>query len=122
MSTPRKPAAEKSNQPIHKRPNAHGDARKTLESALADAEAAGLIVPCRGVEAGAWTAEDAETLVAAALYCEDCPALDQCRGYAVAAGEDGGAWGGLLPAAITRERRRTEQTRQTERRRAARAA
>ncbi|WP_366139881.1 WhiB family transcriptional regulator [uncultured Kocuria sp.] len=89
--------------------NAHGRARQALEQALAAAELSGRPVPCRGAEAPAWTADDAETLEVAALYCTDCPALEECRSYAVAAGEDGGAWGAMTPAQIRRARRRAQE-------------
>lgn len=111
--TARKPPA--GNQPVWRQANPHGDVRKALEHALADAETAGLVVPCRGPESEAWTAEDAETLQAAALYCEDCPALTECQDYAVTAGEAGGAWGALLPAEISRERRRNQERTRTDR-------
>ncbi|KLU10020.1 hypothetical protein ABL57_09130 [Kocuria sp. SM24M-10] len=94
-----------------KRGNQHGAARQNLEAALAAAQAAGLIVPCRGPEAPAWTADDTGTLEVAALLCEDCPALQECRSYAVQAGEDGGAYGGLTPAGIKRARRRAQEQR-----------
>lgn len=94
-------------------------ARKPPEQALAAAELSGRPIPCRGVEAPAWTAADAETLEVAALLCEACPALEECRAYAIAAGEGGGAYGGLTPAGIKRARRRAQEQRT---RRADRAA
>ncbi|MEF3119739.1 WhiB family transcriptional regulator [Kocuria flava] len=108
--TARKPGAHNST-PIWQRGNTHGTARQDLEQALAAAGEAGLSVPCRGVEAPAWTTEDRETLELAALLCEDCPALTVCRAYAVQAGEDGGAWGGLTPAQIKRARRHAQEQR-----------
>lgn len=117
MSTPRKTGADLSNQPIHLRGNLHGAARQDLEAALTAAQLQGRPVPCRGVEAHAWTADDTGTLEVAALLCEDCPVLAVCAAYAVAAGEDGGAWGAMTPAGIKRARRRAQEhkTRRAER-------
>ncbi|MFC4903449.1 WhiB family transcriptional regulator [Kocuria oceani] len=89
--------------------NQHGTARQVLEQALAAAELSGRPIPCRGAEAPAWTDPDTETLEVAALLCENCPALQECRSYAVQAGEDGGAYGGLTPAQIRRARRRAQE-------------
>ena len=108
--TARKPGAHNST-PIWQRGNTHGTARQDLEQALAAAELSGRPIPCRGSEASAWTATDAETLEVAALYCTGCPALAECRSYAVQAGEDGGAYGGLTPAGIRRARRRAQEQR-----------
>ncbi len=34
----------------------------------------------------------------AAALCEGCPVIEQCRWYALEAGEDDGVWGGLCEA------------------------
>ncbi len=38
--------------------------------------------------------------------CESCPVLEQCRTYALEAGEGAGVWGGLTPGDRARARRR----------------
>lgn len=61
-------------------------------------------VPCRAHPQAWWPdgkGLHSDTTAAAVAGCYRCPARAACLGYAVAAGEREGVWGGLLP----RERR-----------------
>lgn len=53
---------------------------------------------CRSVDVDVFY--DGETLseVAAKAICADCPVIEECRDYAVAANEPHGIWGGLSPS------------------------
>lgn len=90
-------------------PGAHGDAHATLLAAIADHLDAGLIVPCIAHDAqdSPWTADSPALADEAAVACHGCPALVECRAYAVAAREAAGVWGGLTAGErIVRPRRR----------------
>lgn len=83
-----------------------GDRHAALLQALADHLEAGLIVPCVASPAkdSPWTTNDPALADEAALAC---PALVECRDYAVAAREPAAVWGGLTAGErIMRPRRR----------------
>lgn len=69
--------------------------RAPLEAALADLPAGD--VPCRSGElpASIWTSEDAAVQRAAALACLECPALAECRDYAIRHPREAGTYGAL---------------------------
>lgn len=58
-------------------------------------------VPCRTSDPEAWWPDrkkfDGPAAQMAVDACCACPAMDACLAYAVAAGEQGGIWGGTLP-------------------------
>lgn len=58
--------------------------------------------PCETSDAEAWwphqTQLDGPAVRMAVDACGRCAARDACLAYALAAGERGGVWGGLLPA------------------------
>lgn len=54
-------------------------------------------IPCRGPGGEKWTSDAYTDLLAAAEACNGCPAKAACGGYALAADEVAGVWGGLLP-------------------------
>lgn len=79
------------------------DLRLPRDAALAVATLAGVVreapagtVPCTGTERDAWVAEDSDTVALAAMYCHDCPVLDQCAATADLLVPDAGAWAGVV--------------------------
>ena len=61
-----------------------------------------LTAACRGMDSSLFFAPDGERArarnrrtVKAKAICAGCPALIDCRNYAIAAGETSGIWGGL---------------------------
>src|SRR5205807_2229613 len=57
---------------------------------------------CEGADPDGWWPRGRENREAALTACGRCPVQPECRAYALAAGEQDGIWGGLLPE----ERRR----------------
>ncbi len=61
-----------------------------------------LLAACRGMDSSLFFAPDGERarartrrIAKAKSVCAGCPALTNCRNYAIAAGEPCGIWGGL---------------------------
>ena len=61
-----------------------------------------LLAACRGMDSSLFFAPDGERararnrrIAMAKSICAGCPALTDCRNYAIAAGETCGIWGGL---------------------------
>ncbi len=58
-------------------------------------------IPCRATDPEAWWPDRKQlgspATLAAIAACGPCAAREPCAGYAVAAGEREGVWGGLLP-------------------------
>ena len=61
-----------------------------------------LLAACRGMDSSLFFAPDGERarararrILKAKSVCAGCPALTDCRNYAIAAGESSGIWGGL---------------------------
>jgi len=65
--------------------------------------------PCSGEASECWTSDVAEQQEYAVGLCVTCPLAEQCRAYAIAAGETAGVWGGYIPEEVRRERRRSER-------------
>lgn len=65
-----------------------------------------------------WWSTDTPGIREAKRYCGTCPIIDQCREYALAAGETSGVWGGMDAGERWRARRR-EYFREAARRRKA---
>lgn len=69
-------------------------ARLALDDALASAADAGHWPRCHTFDSELWFGPPQQRERAVEL-CQDCPLLDPCGAYAVAAGETWGVWGGL---------------------------
>lgn len=66
-------------------------------------------IPCRRANGTAWITGTPKDTWYAQLHCETCPAKAACGGYALAAEEPAGVWGGLTPAQrqqLTAQRRK----------------
>lgn len=68
---------------------------RALQEAL---RGAGGSVPCRRTDAELWWPQQQIGAVEAVALCRGCPVLAECDGYAVAAREPWGVWGGRLRA------------------------
>ncbi|MCT1601887.1 WhiB family transcriptional regulator [Kocuria sp. p3-SID1433] len=55
-------------------------------------------IPCRRANGTAWITGTPKDTWYAQLHCEKCPAKAACGGYALAADEPAGVWGGLTVA------------------------
>lgn len=53
--------------------------------------------PCTSAPEMWWTTEETEKEIARRL-CFQCPAIEYCFGYALAANETSGVWGGTTPS------------------------
>lgn len=54
-------------------------------------------IACRGAEGHMWITDKPLDMLAAAEACQWCPAKSACGGYALAAEEPAGIWGGMTP-------------------------
>lgn len=77
------------------------EAHGRLTARLEDLQQGRARIPCRGPGSNAWISDKAADLADAARACRPCPAIDQCRAYALAHAETTGAWGGTTPAERT---------------------
>lgn len=51
-------------------------------------------VPCRELPGFLWTSDDLDDRILAAVLCEDCAIVAECRSYAETAKERDHVWGG----------------------------
>lgn len=68
---------------------------RTLSTALDNSSAP---IPCQGTRSADWQSSAPRLVDFATRACLDCPAMQACGAYAIAAGEVSGVWGGLTPA------------------------
>lgn len=69
-------------------------------------------IPCRGPHGTRWITGTPRDQLYAAEMCQHCPAKSACGGYALAAEEPVGVWGGLTPkqrAQLQGQRKRAEK-------------
>lgn len=77
--------------------NTLDEAHGRLTARLEDLEQDGARIPCRGPGSNIWISDKASDLAEAAAACQHCPAVRECRAYAVEHQESAGTWGGLAP-------------------------